>query len=56
MLRRSLLATTLALPTLLPSGALAQAFPNRPIRIVSPFAPGGTSDGVVRVLDRKSVV
>ena len=53
MNRRSLLtaATTLALPTLLPSGSFAQApFPNRPIRVVSPFSAGGTSDGVVRLL------
>jgi tripartite-type tricarboxylate transporter receptor subunit TctC len=50
MLRRSLLATSLALPALLPSGVLAQSFPNRPIRIVSPFSAGGTSDGVVRLL------
>ena len=49
MRRRSLLAT-LALPALLPQGALAQAFPSRPIRIVSPFSAGGTSDGVVRLL------
>ena len=53
MNRRHLLtsAAALAMPTLVPSGVLAQgAFPNRPIRIVSPFAPGGTSDGVVRLL------
>ena len=49
MRRRSLLAT-LALPALLPRDALAQAFPSRPIRIVSPFSAGGTSDGVVRLL------
>ena len=53
MNRRSLLtaASTLALPMLLPSGSFAQAaFPNRPIRVVSPFSAGGTSDGVVRLL------
>ena len=54
MNRRRLLASAaaLALPTLLPAGVLAQAaaFPNRPIRVVSPFSPGGTSDGVVRLL------
>jgi tripartite-type tricarboxylate transporter receptor subunit TctC len=53
MHRRHLLAgaAALALPTLLPSGVLAQGgFPNRPIRVVSPFSPGGTSDGVVRLL------
>ena len=49
MRRRPLLAA-LALPALLPRGALAQAFPSRPIRIVSPFSAGGTSDGVVRLL------
>ena len=53
MNRRRLLssAAALALPTLLAGGVLAQgAFPNRPIRVVSPFSPGGTSDGVVRLL------
>jgi tripartite-type tricarboxylate transporter receptor subunit TctC len=53
MNRRSLItaASALALPALLPSGSFAQgSFPNRPIRIVSPFSAGGTSDGVVRLL------
>lgn len=47
MQRRLILA---ALP-LLAAPALAQTgFPSRPIRVVSPFSPGGTSDGVVRLI------
>ncbi|MCX7373939.1 MAG: tripartite tricarboxylate transporter substrate binding protein [Alphaproteobacteria bacterium] len=47
MQRRLILAT---LP-LLAAPALAQTgFPSRPIRVVSPFSPGGTSDGVVRLI------
>jgi tripartite-type tricarboxylate transporter receptor subunit TctC len=46
--RRHLLAAAAAL---LPLPTLAQSpFPNRPIRVVSPFSPGGTSDGVVRLI------
>jgi tripartite-type tricarboxylate transporter receptor subunit TctC len=57
MHRRTLLASlapTLAAPLLLPQGARAQdAFPNRPIRIVAPYAPGGQSDTVARLLAPK---
>jgi tripartite-type tricarboxylate transporter receptor subunit TctC len=43
--RRALLASLLAAP------ALAQApYPNRPVRIILPFAPGGSVDFVARIL------
>lgn len=53
MQRRHLLlaaAATLAAPRF----ALAQgAWPNRPVRIINPYAPGGTSDLVIRPLTER---
>lgn len=45
--RRSLLAAGLLVP-LAPAGA--QTYPNRPIRLISPFAPGGGTDILGRLL------
>jgi len=44
--RRGVLAATLALP--LP--ALAQSFPARPLRMICPFAAGGSADASARML------
>jgi tripartite-type tricarboxylate transporter receptor subunit TctC len=48
---RRVLAAALALPALLPSGARAQTWPARPVRIVVPFGLGGSADVAARFLE-----
>jgi tripartite-type tricarboxylate transporter receptor subunit TctC len=48
--RRLWIAATAAALSFIAFGAQAQAFPNRPVKIVVPFAAGGTGDVLIRSL------
>lgn len=49
MLNRRTLMSTLLLSGFAASSALAQAYPNRPITLLVPAAPGGAADTIARV-------
>ena len=50
MLRRQLLATMTLTALALPGVALAQAYPDRPIKVMQGFAPGGNADNIARTV------
>src|SRR3954464_15446698 len=55
MMLRIPLGTLLAIATanLAPVSAVAQSYPNRPIRIIVPFPPGGPIDVMARLVSQK---
>lgn len=50
MIRRQLLATLTITALALPGVALAQAYPDRPIKVMQGFAPGGNADNIARTV------
>jgi tripartite-type tricarboxylate transporter receptor subunit TctC len=53
MQRRTLITASALLIACASTGAWAQAYPSKPVRLVVPFAPGGTTDIVARIVSEK---
>lgn len=44
---------SLAILILCPAGVFAQGYPERPVRLIIPFAPGGAADVLVRIIGNR---
>lgn len=53
MHRRTLVALAALSSSLFATGAWAQAYPAKPVRLIVPFAPGGTTDIIARIVSEK---
>lgn len=52
-LRRALAALAIGAAALAPIGAASQDYPNKPVRIIVPFGPGGLGDVTMRIASEK---
>lgn len=53
LIKKALFATAAALAMMVNASGQPALFPTKPVRIIVPFAPGGTSDSLARVLGQK---
>src|SRR5215813_6760415 len=53
MLARRSFLTLATAAALAPRGASAQAYPSRPVRVIVPFVPGGSTDVVARLVAQR---
>ena len=53
MLRRALALGLLAAPAIARAQGGGTAWPNRPVRVINPYSPGGTTDVVMRLMSER---